>query len=446
MAWEPFLLPQNRDRTLSLDDYRQRGGYEGLLKMLRHYSPAETRKIVTDSGLQGRGGAGSPAGQKWDLLKDDAPHPRYIVANTDEMEPGTFKDRVLLSLNPHTVIEGMIIAGYANAAQKGYFFIRPSYHWVALEFEKALQEARASGFLGHHILGTDYTFDIVVHRSAGRYICGEAKGLIHALEGQRPHPTIPGHLTDEGLWGKPTIVNNAETLACVPHIIRNGLEWFKNLRKHDKAPGNKIYSVSGRVNRPGAFELPFGTPLGEIIREHAGGMISGCRFKPCLPSGASTRYLKEEFFHVPMDFESMAGIGRGHRLGTGAVMVLDQDTCLVAATLNLIRFFARESYGWCTPFREGIPYMETLPSAIENGEGKPSFTPLLREICGHMRRAYCAFAMGAAAPVQALLEDFSEEVQAHISLKKCPFEHRAKDHWPIKENPTGPGSVPDLEP
>ncbi len=445
-AGQPLILPDRPEHeTLSLDEYRRTGGYEGLEKTLRNHAPAEIRKMVLDSGLQGRGGAGFPAGKKWELLRDDAPHPRYIVANTDEMEPGTFKDRVLLSVNPHTVIEGMIIAGYANSAEKGYFFVRPSYHWVALKFEKALKEARASGFLGSEILGTNYSFDITVHRSAGRYICGEAKGLIHALEGQRPHPTIEGHLTDEGLWGQPTIVNNAETLAYVPHIIRNGAEWFRNLGRHEKAPGNKIYSVSGRVNRPGAFELPFGTPLGEIIEEHAGGMISGCEFKACLPGGASTRYLTKEFFHVPMDFQSMAGIGPGHRLGTGAVMVFDQNTCLVAATLNLIQFFARESCGWCTPCREGLPYMETLLRAIENGEGKEAFIPLLREMCRHMRKAYCAFAPGAAAPVQALIEDFSEEVHAHISQKQCPFDHRARDYWPVKDNVRGP-KAPGLEP
>ena len=196
------------------------------------------------------------------------------------------------------------------------------------------------------------------------------KGLIHALEGKRPHPNIESHLTESGLWGQPTIVNNAETLACVPHIIRNGAEWFKNLGTHEKAPGNKIYSVCGRVRHPGAFELPFGTTLGEIIEEHAGGMLPGYEFKAALPGGASTRYLTRESFHVPLDFKSVTEIGPGHRLGTGAIMVFDQSTCLVAATLNLIEFFARESCGWCTPCREGLPYVETLLRAIENGEGK----------------------------------------------------------------------------
>lgn len=428
------LLLHNReeDQTLTIEEYRETGGYQGLEKALREYSPAETTKMVGDSGLRGHGGAGFPTGRKWGFLRDNAPHPRYVVANTDEMEPGTFKDRVLLSINPHAVIEGMAIAARANSAEKGYFFVRPSYQHIALIFERALEEARGSGYLGRKILGTDFSFDVVVHRSAGRYICGEAKGLIHALEGQRPHPNIEGHLTDAGLWGQPTVVDNAETLAYVPLISRNGAEWFRKLGRHEKAPGHKIYSISGRVRHPGAFELPFGTPLGEIIEEHAGGMAAGYEYKACLPGGASTRYLPKKYFSVSMDFDSVEEIGPDFRFGTGAIMVYDQKTCLVAATLNLIQFFARESCGWCTPCREGLPYMEDLLRRIEEGDGREEFIPLLREMCGHMPKAYCAFAPGAAAPVIGLLEDFLDEVHEHIRQKKCPFEHRARDHWPVR--------------
>ncbi len=330
MASEQIIL-QNRskDETISLEEYRRSGGYEGIQKALRDYTPDEVKDIVLDSGLRGHGGAGYPTGRKWKSLKDDAAHPRYIVANTDEMEPGTFKDRVLVCINPHTVIEGMLIAAYANGAQKGYFFVRPSYERVAWIFASALREAREAGFLGRRILGSDLSFDIVVHRSAGRYICGEAKGLVHALEGRRPHPNIEGHLTDAGLWGQPTVVNNAETLAYVPHILRNGAEWFKGLGRHEKAPGNKIYSVSGRVARPGVYELPFGTPLAEII-EHAGGIMPGFAYKTSMPGGASTRYVPKGYEEVAMDFDSVEEIGPGHRFGTGAVMVFDEKTCLVA--------------------------------------------------------------------------------------------------------------------
>jgi NADH-quinone oxidoreductase subunit F len=427
MRTYPQVVLQNRrpGETISLEDYRRNGGYEGLAKSLRDYSPKEVKKIVLDSGLRGQGGAGFPTGKKWSFLAEDAPFPRYLVSNTDEMEPGTFKDRTLVSINPHAVIEGMVIASYAASAEKGFFFIRPSYDEVERIFQNALDEARQAGFLGEKILGSDHSFQIVPHRSAGRYICGDAKGLVHALEGERPHPNIESHLTSQGLWGKPTIINNAETLAYVPAIVRNGAAWFKSLGKNEAAPGNKIYSVSGRVKRPGVFELPFGTSLREILEEHAGGMQPGFEYKTCLPGGASTRYVPKGFYDVGMDFESFKKVGPGHRFGTGAIMVFDRKTCLVGATLNLIQFFCRESCGYCTPCREGLPYIEDLLWRIEEGEGREDFIPILKSMSVWMDKAYCAFAPGAATPVLGLLEDFAEEVYEHISQKKCPFKNEA---------------------
>jgi NADH-quinone oxidoreductase subunit F len=427
MMTHPQVVLQNRrpGETISMEEYRRNGGYEGLAKTLGEYSPKEVKKIVLDSGLRGHGGAGFPTGRKWSFLAEDAPFPRYLVSNTDEMEPGTFKDRKLVSINPHAVIEGMIIASYAASASEGFFFIRPSYDEVERIFQNALDEAKQAGFLGENILGSRHSFQIIPHRSAGRYICGEAKGLVHALEGERPHPNIEGHLTSEGLWGKPTVINNAETLAYVPAILRNGAAWFRGLGKNEGAPGNKIYSVSGRVNRPGVFELPFGTSLREIIEDHAGGMQPGFEFKTIQPGGASTRYLPRGFYEVAMDFESMQKVGPGHHLGTGAIMVFDQKTCLVAATLNSLRFFSRESCGFCTPCREGLPYIQDLLWRIENGEGKEDFIPLLKSMSMWMDNAYCAFAPGAANPVLSLLDDFGEEVHEHISQKKCPFKDAA---------------------
>jgi NADH-quinone oxidoreductase subunit F len=421
---DPLVLFDKRspDHTISLEEYRQRGGYEGLSLTLQKYSPREVTQIVHDSGLRGLGGAGFPTGRKWMGLAEDAPFPRYVVANTDEMEPGTFKDRTLVHTNPHTVIEGMVIASYAASAHKGFFFFRPSYETVVEIFGRALESARKAGYLGRNILGSGHSFDIVLHRSAGRYICGEAKGLIHALEGQRAHPNIEGHLTSEGLWGRPTIVNNAETLAFVPHILRHGAKWFRDLARTKSCAGTKIFTVSGRVKRPGAYELPMGTPLREIIEEHAQGMLPGYEYKTCLPGGASTRYVPRNFYEVQMDYDSMEKIGPGHRLGTGAVIVFDHRTCLVAATLNLIQFFARESCGWCTPCREGLPYIQDLLWRIEKGEGKEEFIPILQRMSGHMDKAYCAFAPGAAAPVSGLVEDFAEEIHEHLSQKKCPFQ------------------------
>ncbi len=423
-AHQPQLILQNRsiDEVVSLEEYLRLEGYQALSKVLKDYSPQDVTQVVRNSGLRGLGGAGFPTGRKWVFLRNDAPFPRYVIANTDEMEPGTFKDRVLVYANPHTVIEGLIIAGYTASAEKGFIFIRPAYESSAYRLEKALEEARGAGFLGKNILGSGYSLDLVVHRSAGRYICGEAKGLVHALEGKRPHPNIEGHLTSQGLWDRPTIVNNAETLAYVPHILRNGADWFRNLGKRPDAPGNKIYSVSGRVNNPGVYELSFGTPLCEIIEEHAGGMGPGYEYKTCLPGGASTRYLSKKYYDIGMDFVSFEKLGHGHRFGTGAVMVFDHKTCLVGATLNLMQFFARESCGFCTPCREGLPYLRDLLQRIEEGEGKEEYIPLLKSMSGHMSNAYCAFAPGAATPVLGLVEDFAEEIQEHISQKKCPFK------------------------
>jgi NADH-quinone oxidoreductase subunit F len=415
-----FLSP-TPDHTITMEEYRQNDGYRALSDMLQKYSPAEVTKIVLDSDLSGRGGAGFPTGRKWSLLKDDAPFPRYVIANTDEMEPGTFKDRMIISVNPHALIEGMIIAAYAVCAQKGFIFIRPSYESGAEIIEAALAAARDAGFVGKNILGSQFSHDIVLHRSGGRYICGETKGLIHALEGKRPHPNIEAHLTDKGLWGQPTLINNVETLAFIPPILRYGPDWFRNLARSKSAAGNKIYSVSGKVNRPGAFELPFGTPLREIIEEHAGGLPAGSDYKTCLPGGASTRYLPKKYYDIEMDFESLGKIGPGHRMGTGAIVVFDHKTCLVNATLNLIGFFARESCGWCTPCREGLPFIRDLLWRIEYGEGKEEYISMIRRMSGHMRKAYCAFAPGATATVDGLLEDFVDEVHVHIARKRCPF-------------------------
>ena len=420
----PQLILQNRppEQVVTLEEYVRLDGYQALAKVLKQYPPQQVIQMVLDSGLRGLGGAGFPTGRKWSLLKKEASFPRYVIANTDEMELGTYKDRVLVHHNPHTLIEGLILSGYTASAEKGYIFIRAAYEESAQVLERAMEEARQAGWLGKNIQGSGFSFDLVIHRSAGRYICGEAKGLIHALEGKRPHPDIEGHLTDEGLWGRPTVINNAETLAYVPPILRNGAEWFRDLGKRPDAPGNKLYSVSGRVNNPGVFELSFGTSLGEIIENQAGGMQPGYEFKTCLPGGASTRFLSKQHYDIDMDFESFKKLGHGHRFGTGAIMVFDHKTCLVGATLNLIQFFARESCGFCTPCREGLPYLRDLLQRLEDGEGKEEYIPLLKNMSEYMSNAYCAFAPGAVTPLLGLVEDFEEEIREHISQKKCPFK------------------------
>jgi len=315
----------------------------------------------------------------------------------------------------------MILTGYAVLAEKGILFIRPSYESSAVIFERELAIAREAGYLGKNILGSNFSFDIAVHRSGGRYICGEGTAQINAIQGKRPHPVqSPVRSTEKGLWDKPTVLNNMETLVNVPHIVRHGAEWFKNLAKTKTSSGTKLYCVSGKVNRPGCFELPMGICLSEIIDEFAGGMLSGLEFKTCLPGGASTYYLQKKFYDVEMDFDSLKKAA--NRLGTGAIIVFDQNTCLVAATLNLIEFFVRESCGWCTPCREAMPFIRDLLWRIENGEGKEEFIPILRRMSQHTWKSYCAFAPGATMPVTSLLDYFPEEVHEHISQKKCPFK------------------------
>ncbi|MBL7180407.1 MAG: NADH-ubiquinone oxidoreductase-F iron-sulfur binding region domain-containing protein [Pseudomonadota bacterium] len=418
----PQVLFQNRkpDRINTLEEYRRSGGYQALADVLKNLSPKDVQQKLLDALLLGRGGAAFPAGRKLMTVAEDAPFPRYIVCNADEMEPGTFKDRVLIHADPHMLIEGMVIDGYAARAQKGVIFIRPEYEGAAAILEREIENARTAGYLGPNILDSGYAFDLVVHRSGGRYICGEVTAQLRALEGKRPNPKQPPpYPTEKGLWGRPTVLQNVETLACIPHIIRNGAEWFRNLALTATGAGTKIFCVSGKVNRPGCFELPMGIRLSEIIEVHAGGMRNGAKFKACLPGGASTAFLSEQFYDIEMDFESMRKAG--HRLGTGAIMVFDHNTCLVAATLNLTEFFARESCGWCTPCREGFPYMRDLLWRIENGQGETEFVTILRQMCRHLWNSYCAFAPGGVAPIESLLTYFEDEVQAHIRAKKCPF-------------------------
>lgn len=418
------ILFQNRkvDRIATIDEYRAGGGYQALEDVLGRQSPDEVCRMVDAAGLRGRGGAGFPAARKWQGVPEDGAFPRYLAANADEMEPGTFKDRVLIHADPHLLIEGMTLAAYTFGAGKGYIFVRPSYDSVAAILTREAMIAREAGYLGNNILGSGFSFDIVVHRSGGRYICGEATALLNALMGKRPNPRKPPpYPTVKGLWGKPTVVNNVETLANVPLIVRNGPEWYKSLSRSPTCPGTKLFCVSGQVKRPGCYEAPMGTTLREIIEECAGGVKDGMEIKAILPGGASTRFMTPDLMDSPMDFESLAAIG--HRLGTAAVMVFDRSTCLVGATLNLIEFFARESCGWCTPCREGLPYLRDLLWRIEHGEGEEEYIPRIRAMSDHLWNSYCALAPGAASPVESLLTYFEDEVREHISQKKCPFRN-----------------------
>ncbi len=411
------------DGPLDLAGYERAGGYQALRKALRDLAPADVTKMVSDSGLRGRGGAGFPTGQKWSFVPMGAaaPRPKYLVANADEMEPGTFKDRLLMEGDPHLLVEGMILAAYAVQADVAYVFMRGEYHLPARRVRQAIGEAYARGYLGPDILGSGYRLEMHVHTSAGRYLCGEETALLNALEGKRAIPRAkPPFPQAAGLWGKPTVVNNVETLCNVPHIVARGPAWYRGLGRTRDA-GTKIYGASGKVRRPGAWELPMGTPIREILEEHAGGMRPGHAFRGLLPGGASTDFLVAEHLDLPMDFDSIAHAGS--RLGTGTMIVLDDRTCPVGMVRNLEWFFARESCGWCTPCRDGLPWVAYVLDDLEDGRGRPEDLALLAEQArllgpGH---TYCAHAPGAMEPLQSALKYFGDDFARHAHEHRCPW-------------------------
>jgi NADH-quinone oxidoreductase subunit F len=424
MRERPLTRNIDLDRgPLSLKEYEQAGGYSALRKALKEFAPGDITTMVQKSDLRGRGGGGFSTGLKWSFMpKDvDGKGHRYVIANADEMEPGTFKDRLLLEGDPHLLLEGMMIAAYALRADIGYVFLRWAYKSAAHIFKKAIAEAEEAGYLGKNILGSGFDLHMHLHTGVGRYMCGEETALLNSLEGKRATPRAkPPFPQVSGLFGRPSIVNNVETFCCIPHIVNNGAEWFKGLSLTADG-GTKLYGVSGKVNKPGLWELPMGVTLRELIYEYAGGMKEGTRFKGALPGGASTDFMVEEHLDVKMDF---AGVeAAGSRLGTGTVVVLDDKTCPVGFVHNLQHFFAQESCGFCTPCREGLPWVERILMSIENGEGETEDMDLL-----HMHthflgpgKTFCALAPGAMEPLQSALKYFKEDFDKHIHEKKCPW-------------------------
>lgn len=423
MTDTPQVLFKNRrsGETVFMDGYRKNGGYQGLEKALKTLSPAEVRETVKASGLRGRGGAGFSTGIKWSFFPADTPGKKYLVCNADEMEPGTFKDRVLIEADPHQLVEGMILSAFALQAPVGFIFIRYAYEAARCALERAIAEAEEAGYLGRDILGSGFSFELHLHGSAGRYICGEETGLLNSLEGKRATPrSKPPFPAVKGLFNLPTTVNNVETLANVPHIVNNGADWFRSLAATEQGAGTKLYGLSGHLQKTPCLELPIGTSLREIVEEHGGGVWQGRKFKACLPGGASTPYLTREHLDVAIDFEPLEAVGS--RLGTAGVTVFDETTCMVRATLNLNRFFARESCGWCTPCRDGLPYVNWLLEKIERGAGTEEDVENLHgQIDNITGTTFCALAQGAVGPLESLLRLFEEEVMDHIKLGRCPF-------------------------
>ncbi|MBN9350168.1 MAG: NADH-quinone oxidoreductase subunit NuoF [Chitinophagaceae bacterium] len=422
----PLTEHIKKDGTvLSLKEYEAAGGYQGLRNALK-MSPADVMQAVKDSKLRGRGGAGFPTGTKWSFVPmgPDTPTPKYIVANGDEMEPGTFKDRLLIEGNPHQLIEGMIISAYAIGASMSYIFLRWAYHEAAKRVLVALDEAYKAGYLGENILGTSFSLDMDLHTSVGRYICGEETALLNALEGKRANPrNKPPFPQVSGLFGKPTIVNNVETFCNIPHILAKGAQWYISLSKSEGGGGTKLYGASGRVKNPAIWELPLGTTLREIIEEHAGGMLDGYKLRGVLPGGASTDFLTPDHMDVKMDFEEVPKAGS--RLGTGTVIILDDKTCPVGMCLTLENFFAQESCGWCTPCREGLPWTAKILAAMEEGNGKPEDIDHLTFQTHYNApgNTFCALAPGAMEPLQSALKYFREEFDEHINTHQCKYHH-----------------------
>lgn len=405
--------------------YQQNGGYQAVRDTIGKLSPAEVLEIVKDSNLRGRGGAGFPTGMKWSFvpMENATPGHKYLVANADEMEPGTFKDRLLMEKDPHQLVEGMILSAYTIQADIGYIFIRSDYYEAAACLKKAIEECRTQGLLGKRILGSDYSFELHLHVSAGRYICGEETALLNSLEGQRANPRAkPPFPQVSGLWGRPTIVNNVETLCCITHIVAKSADWFRSLGRGDDA-GTKLFGASGRVKTPGCWELPMGTPIREILEGCAGGMADGYVLKGFLPGGGSTDFLTAEHLDLPMDYDVI--MKAGSRLGTGTMIILDDKTCPIGMVENLVHFFAQESCGFCTPCRDGLPWVESILHGFESGTAKLEDMAILEQqgrFIGAMGNTNCALAPGAIEPLTSAIKYFKADFDQHIRDQKCPYK------------------------
>ena len=419
MANEVCLRTLHKDRPWLLSTYESEGGYEALRTILKEKVPQEQIiEQVKTSGLRGRGGAGFPTGLKWSFINRSAEGEKYIVCNSDEGEPGTFKDRDILRYNPHALIEGMIIAGYAIGGTVGYNYIRGEF-WEPYErFEAALQEAREAGLLGEDILGSGFSFDIHTHLGAGAYVCGEETALLESIEGKKGQPRFkPPFPAMFGLYGRPTVINNTETLASIPDIMRQGGEWFRDLGVKNSG-GSKLFSISGNINKPGVYEIPMGTPFAELL-EMAGGMKPGYKLKAVIPGGSSAPVLPGEvMMDLNMDYDSIANAGS--MLGSGAVIVIDDQQCMVRLLDRISYFYYEESCGQCTPCREGTGWLHRVIHRIEKGEGRPEDLELLDDVTQRiMGRTICALGDAAALPVASFIQHFRDEFQYHIDYKKC---------------------------
>lgn len=401
-----------------IETYIKNGGYVALEKAVTKMTPEEVVEEVTESGLRGRGGAGFPAGRKWSFLPRDGSRPVYLCVNADESEPGTFKDRELMEKEPHMVIEGTLITAYAIKCRTAFIYIRGEFAYAARQLARAIEEARKKGYVGKDILGKGLEIEIIIHRGAGAYICGEETALMTSLEGNQGYPRVkPPFPAISGLYGCPTIINNVETLCNVPHIVNKGGEWFATIGT-PKSTGTKIFCLSGHVNRPGNYELPMGIPLRELIYEYGGGISDGRNLKAVIPGGSSVPVLTADKVDVHLDFESLAEAGT--MLGSAGVIVMDETVCMVKAALNMSRFYQHESCGQCTPCRQGTYWLHRILHRVEHGQGVPEDLDLLLDICSNIEgNTICPLGDAAVPPVRSTLQNFREEYEYHIANKKC---------------------------
>ncbi len=401
-----------------IETYESLGGYKGLAKALREYQPAEVTDIVKRSGLRGRGGAGFPTGVKWGFVPKDSGKPVYLCVNADESEPGTFKDRLIIEKDPHQLIEGVIISAYALGCHQAFIYIRGEFVYGAGVLDKAIAEAYEKGYLGRNILESGFDLDLMVHRGAGAYICGEETALLESIEGRRGHPRLkPPFPAVIGLYGAPTVINNVETLANVSHIINNGADWYASIGV-EKNTGTRLFGVSGHVKRRGVYELPMGTSMQELLFNHCGGMRNGRKLKAIVPGGSSVPVLTADQVDVPLDFDSIAKAGS--MLGSAGVIVMDESTCMVKAALRISQFYAEESCGQCTQCREGTEWLHRILTRIENGRGKSGELELMLDICDNMKgKTICPLSDAAAMPIESYIQKFHDEFAAHIQEQRC---------------------------
>lgn len=413
----PRIVLPEISNLAQVETYESNGGY-GALKKALSMDPAAVTDVVKKSGLRGRGGAAFPTGLKWTFMPKGNEKPKYLAINADESEPGSFKDRQILELNPHQLIEGILIASYAMGIKAAYIYIRGEYYkWYKI-LEKAVEEAYSRKYIGENIAGSTFSVDVYVHRGAGAYICGEESGLMESLEGKRGYPRVkPPFPAQNGLWGNPTTINNVETIANVPAIIWNGAEWFAKIGA-EKHPGTLLYGVSGHVNKPGVFELPSGTLLTDLIYKYSGGVIGDKKIKMVIPGGSSMPPLRgDQLEGVKMDAESLKGVGSA--IGTGGVIVMDEDTNLTKVLLRITKFYWDESCGQCTPCREGTGWMKKILQRMYDGGGKAEDLDLLVRVANNIEgNTICALGDAAAWPVKFTIQRFRKELEEELARQE----------------------------